>query len=127
MSTFYNMYLLMEHPVSVEDAPEGKNVMAAFEAAAHDQGLSPISGGVFRVDSDRLEDVDTAEVAARKAFPDIAILSVAKMLDGFLAQAMDHDSDVESREAVLAAGAGSLEIALAFIHWRNDHKMAGEV
>ena len=122
MPTNYNIRVMATHVRSMTFSPPDANrIMSKVEGVLEDLGMAPISASVERADNATTFTEFEGKTWVHNA-PDDLILSVAKMLDGFIAQAMDPDSDVESYEAVHVAGAGSTAIAEVFLKYREAAK-----
>lgn len=123
MPTNYRIGFMATHPLSMTFNPPKANVIlgAIEDLLGANWGMTPVSASVERADNETTFTEHEGKSWVHNA-PDDLILSVAKMLDGFIAQAMDPDSDVESYEAVHVAGAGSTAIAEAFLEYRKAAK-----
>ena len=94
MPTQYKIQFMASHPLSMTfNPPTNASIMEAISAALEDNGLTPIASL-----SERIDDHDAFTEKEGKAWvhnaPDDLILAVAKMLDGFVAQMVDPESDV---------------------------------
>lgn len=90
-STKYNVHFLAEHPLKMGMSPSHKAFLDELEAIASRHGMIPISAAVGRSDDQWGENESRSWV---QNFSDDLILSVAKLLDGFVAQMVDPESDV---------------------------------
>lgn len=93
MTTQFNLNFIAAHPRKIsDDAPESADLLAAVENAVNDLGMVPVSAIAWRQD-DTVYDAKVEQEWAEK-FPPNLILAVAKLLDGFVAQMVDPESDV---------------------------------
>lgn len=91
--TKFNIHLVAEHPLKIgTGAPDAQRVMAAFERAMGELQMQPLTATVARMDEPWGEYESQGWV---KQMPEALLLAVAKMLDGFKAQADDPESDVD--------------------------------
>lgn len=94
MSTNYNIKFMAAHPVGMAFTSITNGVvLEAVEQALTNMGMTPIAGQCERGDDDNLFTQHEGKTWVHNA-PDDLILAVARMLDGFVAQLVDPESDL---------------------------------
>ena len=94
MPTNYNLNFMAKHPLSMTfNPPEASKVLDAVAKVFEDFGMEPVTGAVARADNATTFTEFEGQSWLKNA-PDDLILGVAKMLDGFVAQMVDPESDV---------------------------------
>lgn len=123
MPTHYNIRFMAAHPLGMTfNPPTNADVLEIVQTAIEDRGLVAIAGQSERGDDPTLFTEREGKAWVHNA-PDDLILSVAKMLDGFLAQTLDPDSDIWSPEMASLMGDGvgptSVDAAERFLEYRK--------
>lgn len=116
MSTNYNIKFMAAHPVGMAFTSITNGVvLEAIEQTLTNMGMTPIAGQCERGDDDTLFTQHEGKTWVHNA-PDDLILAVARMLDGFVAQALDPDSDIATP---IYDDASSTYVAEAFLEYRK--------
>ncbi|QNN98643.1 hypothetical protein SEA_AESIR_77 [Microbacterium phage Aesir] len=91
--TKFNIHIIAEHPLKIgTGAPDIHAIMSRFETGMMQLNLTPLTAQVERMDEQWGEFESQGWV---RRMPEALLLAVAKMLDGFKAQADDPESDVD--------------------------------
>lgn len=124
MPTQFNVHFLAEHPLKMGFCPPHNVITDELEAIAERHGMVPISSSVARMDDEWGEHESQAWVPN---VPDALILEVAKLLDGFVAQAIDPESDIVTSfgEAVWDEPP-AVAVAEALLAHRRSQKEQGD-
>lgn len=121
MPTNYNIKFMAAHPLGMTfNPPENAAVLEAVEQAVSGLGMIPIAASGERGDDAALFTEREGKAWVHNA-PDDLILAVAKMLDGFAAQASDEEGDITNflDPETVVMPEGSVSNALAFLEYRK--------
>lgn len=91
-STKYNIHFMAEHPLKMGMAPSHKVFLDELEAIAARHGMTPVSAVVGRSDDQWGENESGAWL---QNLSDDLLLAFGKLIDGFVSQALDPESDVD--------------------------------
>ncbi|WMI33178.1 hypothetical protein SEA_RIKSENGUPTA_82 [Microbacterium phage RikSengupta] len=118
MTTQYNLNFIASHPRKIsDDAPDGRDLLPGLENVLEDLGMVPVSAMVFRHDDENAYKEGESKEWVEN-FPPGLVLAVAKLLDGFVAQVQDPDSDVDVADDWIFNTAPATAVAEAYIAHR---------